>query len=89
MADENFRKVLEQLNLSEQASQYKGEGYVPRLFEVSSPTSGTQPLWLPRGRPHAKRTGVSGLFMEKGSGLMLSDATIGIRATIRLEKCKK
>lgn len=62
---------------------------MPRLLEVSSPTSGTQPLWLPRGRPHAKRTGVSGSFVEKGSGFVLSDVTISTRVTIRLEKCRK
>lgn len=49
VADENFWKVLEQLNkLSKPspASQYKGQ--VLGLFEVSSPTSGTQPLCLPK-----------------------------------------
>jgi len=29
------------------------------------------------------------LFMEKCGGLVLSDATIGMRGTIRLERCKK
>lgn len=57
---------------------------MPRLFEASSPTSGTQPLWL----PHAQRAGFSGLLREEGSGLTLSDATIGMRATRRLEKCE-
>ena len=62
---------------------------MPVLFKVPSLTSGTLSLWLPKGRTQAERMEVSGLFMEKCGGLVLSDATIGMRGTIRLERCKK
>lgn len=46
VASESFWKVLEQLNKLSKTSQHKGQ--VLGLFEASSPTSGTQPLCLPK-----------------------------------------
>lgn len=90
VVSESFWKVLEQLNKLSKPSQHKGRVF--GLFEASSPTSGTQPLCLPKATcPKNWNFWVFFFPLEVGSGLVCCHMPQKARGlnSVKCKMCKK
>lgn len=92
VAPENFWKVLEQLSKASPASQHKGQ--VLGLVEVSSPTSGTQLLCLPKATCSKNWNFCFGFIFSLGGwqwacALRCHNKHEGDLNSVKCKKCKK